>query len=45
MGIKIGGEAGERKEGTEIMEDLMIEQATYLALAYFPYFFAVILSK
>ena len=29
MGMKIGGEVGEEKEGTEIMEDLMIEQATY----------------
>ena len=36
--MKIGGEVGEEKEGTEIMEDLMIEQATYLALSYFPYF-------
>ena len=34
MEIKIGAEVGEEKEGTEIMEDLMIEQATYLALAY-----------
>ena len=39
MGIKIWGEVGKGKEGAAIMEDLKIDQAVYLALAYFPYFF------